>query len=229
MRNILLMLIVLVLAGVPAFAQDCSKFYPLQEGTSLEYTNYDKKDRVDGTITYEVISSENNSDGTTAVMQMSLQDQDGEEVMQSEYEVRCKDNVVHIDFKSLMNQQMMEQFKEMDVELSGTDLELPNNLAVGQSLNDANLNMKMSMGAVNMNMNVETINRKVEKKESVTTPAGTFDCFVIYSETSTKMMMGKQTFPSRTWLAEGIGVIKQESYNKKGNPIGKMVLTAYSN
>ncbi|MDC6351297.1 hypothetical protein PP178_07000 [Zeaxanthinibacter sp. PT1] len=220
--------ILLLLCFSSIIGQDCSKYYPLQEGTSLEYTNYDKKDKPDGTITYEVISSENNSDGTTAVMQMSLKDPDGEEVMQSEYEVRCKDNVVHIDFKSLMNQQMIEQFKEMDVELSGTDLELPNNLAVGQSLNDANLNMKMSMGAMNMNMNVETINRKVEKKETVTTPAGTFDCFVIYSETSTKMMMGKQTFPSRTWLAEGIGVIKQESYNKKGNAIGKMELTAFS-
>ncbi|TDQ33420.1 TapB family protein [Zeaxanthinibacter enoshimensis] len=229
MKNLLLMLIALAVTSVHSYSQDCSKYYPLQEGSRLEYTNYDKKDKPDGTVTYEVISSENTSDGTTALMQMSLRDQDGEEVMQSEYEIRCKDDIVQIDFKSLMNQQMMEQFKEMEVELSGTDIELPNNLSVGQSLDDADLNMKMNMGAMNMNMNVQTINRKVEKKETVTTPAGTFDCFVIYSETKTKMMMANQTFPSRTWFAEGVGMIKQESYNKKGNTIGKMELTAYSN
>ena len=91
------------------------------------------------------------------------------------------------------------------------------------------MGLKMKMGgAINMNTNVETINRKVEKQESITTPAGTFDCYVIYSETKTKMMMANKTFPSRTWLAKGVGMVKQESYNKNGKLMGSMVLTQYT-
>ncbi len=128
-----------------------------------------------------------------------------------------------------MNEQMLAQMGDVEMDISGTDVEWPNNLSVGQELPDGNVSVKMKMGGMmNMNMNVETINRKVEKKESVTTPAGTFDCFVIYSETKSKMMMANQTFPSRVWLTEGVGMIKQESYNKNGNLMASSILTQFS-
>jgi hypothetical protein len=161
-------------------------------------------------------------------MVMQLEDRKGN-TYDSEYKVTCDGDRVKIDFKSLMNEQMLRQMGDMEVEVSGTDVELPGNLGVGQELPDGNVNVQMKMGgAMNMNMNVETINRKVEKEETVTTPAGTFDCFVIYSETRTKMMMANQTMPSRVWLAKGIGMVKQESYNKKGTLIASMELTAYN-
>src|SRR5690606_14664268 len=147
----------------------------------------------------------------------------------SDYDITCDGNVVRIDFKSLMNEQMLSQMGEMEMDITGTDMELPNNLSVGQELPDSNVNVKMKMsGVMNMNMDVETINRKVEKQESVTTPAGTFDCYVIYSETRTKMMMSNQTMPSRVWLAEGVGMVKQESYNKNGKLVASSVLTRFS-
>jgi len=99
---------------------------------------------------------------------------------------------------------------------------------VGEDLPDANVQIKMSMGGINMNMNVETVNRKVEKKEQVDTPAGSFDCYVISSDTKSKMMMANKTFPSRQWLAEGVGMIKQETYNKSGKIVGSMMLTEFS-
>lgn len=37
-----------------------------------------------------------------------------------------------------------------------------------------------------------------------------------------------QTMPSRVWIAEGIGMVKQESYNKSGKLMASSVLTAYS-
>jgi len=72
------------------------------------------------------------------------------------------------------------------------------------------------------------INRKVEKKETVTTPAGTYECYVIYSENQSKMMMSSQNFPSRLWLAEGVGMIKQETFKKNGNLMSSTVLTSLS-
>ncbi len=90
------------------------------------------------------------------------------------------------------------------------------------------MTMKMNMGAMSMNMTFDTVNRKVEKTESLTTSAGTFNCYVISSENKAKMMMTNTTHSSRMWLAEGVGMVRQDTYNKGGKLISKVVLTSYS-
>lgn len=224
----LLLAAVCFTVGTTVAQSTCSQYYPLVEGTSLQYTNYDKKGKEEGQMDYKVTNVNESGDTVSATMVMEISDQKGN-TFSSDYDITCDGNVVRIDFKSLMNEQMLSQMGEMEMDITGTDVELPNNLSVGQELPDSNVNVKMKMGGVmNMNMDVETINRKVEKQESVTTPAGTFDCYVIYSETRTKMMMSNQTIPSRVWLAEGVGMVKQESYNKSGKLMGSSVLTQLS-
>jgi len=229
MKQYFILFLVAVFAAQTSNAQSsCSTYYPLVDGANFQYTNYDKKGKEEGQINYTVTNVESSGDNVSATMMMEMVDKKGN-TYTSDYNMACEGNVVKIDFKSLMNEQMLSQMGDVEMDISGTDVELPNSLSVGQELPDANMQLKMKMGgAINMNTNVETINRKVEKQESVTTPAGTFDCYVIYSETKTKMMMTNQTFPSRTWLAEGVGMVKQESYNKKGKLMGGMLLTQFS-
>jgi len=229
MKQYFILFLVVVFAAQTSNAQSsCSTYYPLVDGANFQYTNYDKKGKEEGQINYTVTNVESSGDNVSATMMMEMVDKKGN-TYTSDYNMACEGNVVKIDFKSLMNEQMLSQMGDVEMDISGTDVELPNSLSVGQELPDANMQLKMKMGgAINMNTNVETINRKVEKQESVTTPAGTFDCYVIYSETKTKMMMTNQTFPSRTWLAEGVGMVKQESYNKKGKLMGSMLLTQFS-
>ncbi|MEQ5790491.1 hypothetical protein J4E06_05465 [Muricauda sp. NFXS6] len=229
MKQYFILFLVAVFAAQTSNAQSsCSTYYPLVDGANFQYTNYDKKGKEEGQINYTVTNVESSGDNVSATMMMEMVDKKGN-TYTSDYNMACEGNVVKIDFKSLMNEQMLSQMGDVEMDISGTDVELPNSLSVGQELPDANMQLKMKMGgAINMNTNVETINRKVEKQESVTTPAGTFDCYVIYSETKTKMMMTNQTFPSRTWLAEGVGMVKQESYNKKGKLMGSMLLTQFS-
>lgn len=229
MKHYFLLLATLLFTANTAVAQSsCSKYYPMIDGALLQYTSYDKKGKEEGQIDYKVTNVNGSGDNITATMVMEISDQKGN-TFSSDYDITCDGNVVRIDFKSLMNEQMLSQMGEMEMDITGTDMELPNNLSVGQELPDSNVNVKMKMsGVMNMNMDVETINRKVEKQESVTTPAGTFDCYVIYSETRTKMMMSNQTMPSRVWLAEGVGMVKQESYNKNGKLVASSVLTRFS-
>ncbi|MCA0960521.1 hypothetical protein LCL86_15820 [Muricauda ruestringensis] len=206
----------------------CSTYYPMVDGAKLQYTNYNKKGKEDGKFNYTVTNVQGSGNNISATMEMEIVDKKGK-VYTSDYDIVCDGNIVKIDFKSLMNEQMLSQMGDVEMDISGTDIELPNSLSVGQELPDANISIKMKMGgAINMNTNVETVNRKVEKLESLTTPAGTFDCYVIYSETKTKMMMTNQTLPSRTWFSEGVGMVKQESYNKSGKLTNSMVLTNYS-
>ncbi|MEX0289429.1 MAG: hypothetical protein AB3N14_09995 [Flavobacteriaceae bacterium] len=226
MRTFLALCIVLFL-GNGLYSQGCSKYYPMEEGTSFQYTNYNKKGKSDGTVDYTVADVSTDGAMTSATMLMKLKDNKGKEILQSDYKFSCSENVVRIDYQSLMSNQMLMQSQDGEMEISGNDIEIPNDLGVGQELADANVTVKLSMSGINMNMSVNMINRKVEKKESITTPAGTFDCFVLYSENETKVMM-KQTFPSRIWLAEGVGMVKQESYNKNGKLMGSTQLTAFN-
>ncbi|RKN83593.1 TapB family protein [Ulvibacterium marinum] len=230
MKKTILGLTLALLFGTHSLlSQDnCSKYYPLEEGTTFQYTMYNKKGKTEGITDYRVTNVDNSGGETSATMAMKFTDKKGKEAFTSDYKYTCTGKGIKIDFNSLLPEAMTSQFKDMEYEITGTDIELPNDLSVGQTLDDANVTMAISMAGVNMNIEVNMINRKVEKRESVTTPAGTFDCYVLYNDTQSKTMGANQTFPSRLWLAEGVGMIKQETYKKDGALMNSMALTQFS-
>ncbi len=203
-------------------SQDCSKYFPMDEGTKFQITMYTKKDKLSGVMDYEV----KEVTGNTATMFYEMADEKGKMVTSSEYGITCSDDGVTIDFSSMMSPELLGQYKDMEIEMSGTDLLYPNNLNVGQSLPDADVLMTIKMPPMNMKMNMNFFNRKVEGNESVTTAAGTFDCYVITYDSEAKMGF-KMTSSNKLWLSEGFGMVKQETYNKKGALIGKSVLTSF--
>jgi len=204
------------------FSQDCSKYFPMDEGTKFQITNYDKKDKVSGVMDYVV----KEFSGNTATLFYEMHDDKGKMILSSEYGVTCTNDGIKVDFSSMMSPELLGQYEDMEVEMSGTDLLYPNNLSTGQSLPDADVLMTVKMPPLNMKMNMNFFNRKVEGKESVTTPAGTFDCYVISYDSEAKMGV-KMTTSSKLWLSEGFGMIQQETYNKKGNLMGKSLLTSF--
>lgn len=231
MKNkILFTLLILMITASLKSQDNCSKYYPMHQGSSFEYTMYNKKGKMEGVTNYTISNVSSNGGSTTATFDLKFSDKKGKEVYNSDYTISCSGDGVSIDYKSLFPQQMMQQYEDMglEMEISGTDIQLPNDLSVGKELDDANVSMKMSMGGINMNINVDQTDRKVEKKESVTTSAGTFDCFVITETTASTTMGAKQEFFNKIWLSEGIGLVKQESYNKKGVLSNRMELTNYS-
>jgi len=231
MKKTVLLLAVILTGLSSAFAQDnCSKYYPLVEGSSLGYTFYNKKGKVDGQTNYSVSNVNNEEGQTSATFTMNFTDSKGKNNFSSEYAISCTGTGIKIDHMSILPTQMMSQYEDMDVEMdiTGTDIELPNDLSVGQELADAKVTCKMNMSGINMNIEVEQVDRKVEKKETITTPAGTFDCYVLNETTKSKTMGVNIQIHSKTWLAEGVGMIKSETYKKNGNLESRSELTEYS-
>lgn len=231
MKKILLSVSVFFLTMAICSAQnECSKFYPLEEGTSFQYTNYDKKGKTDGTMAYTISSVTDNGSSTTATLDLKYTDKKGKDIFESNYNMTCENGTVRIDYQSLFPTQMMQQYSEMDIEMdiTGTDIELPNDLSVGQELADANVSVEMSMSGIKMNTTVDQTDRKVEKKESVTTAAGTYDCYLITESTISKTMGASFELESKLWLAEGVGMVKQESYKKNGDLISSTELTKFN-
>lgn len=225
----LILIYSLFLVSSTALSQNCSKYYPMEEGTSFQYTMTNKKGKTEGITDYSITNVENSGGVTTATMNMKFTDEKGKEIFVSDYKLSCTGDVVKIDYNSLVPAQMMKQYTDMGVEMeiSGTDIELPNNLSVGQGLDDANVAISIKMTGMNMNIKVDQLNRIVEKKESVTTPAGTYECYVITQDNVSETMGVKQTMQSKLWLAEGVGMVKQETYNKKGDLMSKSELTSF--
>lgn len=224
MKTKIIILIGFFFISLSSFSQNaCKAYYPFEEGAKFEITNYNKKGKKEGVVNYEVTSIKDN----VADIKTIIYDAKGKEITTSSYQIKCEGNSISIDFKSMMNPEMFKQYKDMEMDITGTNVELPNDLQVGQTLKDANMNMAINMGGMKMNMSVNMINRTVDKKESITTPAGTFDCFALSYDSEMKMGM-KMTFKFKEWIAEGVGVVKSESYNKKGKLMSYSELTSFS-
>ena len=207
--------------------ESCSTYYPFKKGTSFEITSYGKKDKVAAVSKYQVVNVEQTSNGEVATVSAQIEDDKNKPLAESTFDVNCSNGKTSIDYKSLVPTELFEQYKDMDYKLSGTNLEIPNDLQVGQTLPDADMIMNVNMAGIGMTLEFSMINRKVIDKESVTTPAGTFDCLVITYDTEMKMGM-KKSGSSKQWISEGVGMVKQEDYNAKGKETSSSMLTAFS-
>lgn len=221
-----IIIIISLIFGIHGFAQSCSKFYPFSKGTISEISLMDKKGKASGTIIYEVINATRSGGTETVSISSKLIDEKGSAISMHTYDAHCTGNVVSFDFKSLMNPTFLETYKDMEYDISGTNINLPNDLSVGQSLPDGEMIMNLNMAGIEVNMTMLMTDREVEKRESVTTPAGIFDCFVI-SYTSEMQMGMNQTRKGRQWISEGVGMVKQEDYDKKGKLTNSSLLTSF--
>ena len=99
---------------------------------------------------------------------------------------------------------------EREITIEGEFPSVPTQLHIGQTSDHA-----FSIAVKGMKISSEGT-RKVTARETVTVPAGTFDCFRVESEMSMKMIMSFRT-KSVSWYAAGVGEVKSESYDRRGN------------
>jgi hypothetical protein len=202
-------------------------FFPSKEGSEIELTSYDAKNKVTGTTRQKTLGKETLANGYKVKFESESFDKKGKSLSKGQYSVKCENGTFYIDMSSMMSGD--KGYKEGDVDIKSDDLDMPANLAVGQTLKDGKLTMTMKNTAMKMmDMTMEIKNRKVEAIETITTPAGTFECYKIPSEVSTKMMFAMQS-KSVQWFAKDIGAVKSESYDKNGKLAGTTLLTVLKN
>ena len=227
MKSQALFLLAFFLTVAVQAQQDCSIFYPFKEGVTLEYTNYNKKGKVEGSTTSTVTTVEASGDAALAKISTVIRDEKGKEQFSGAYDVRCDNGTIIMDASNMVNPAMQQSLANMEVSIEGTELALPSTLTVGQELPDASTTIKAgSNGVTIINMTVNVTNRKVLSREELTTPAGTFNCYKITQDTDVKMMIAK-TMTSIDYYAEGVGMVRSETYDKKGNLEGYTELTKF--
>ncbi|MEO9482350.1 MAG: hypothetical protein ABJG47_02850 [Ekhidna sp.] len=213
------------------FGQCSDSFFPFEEGVSFEQTAYDKKGKALGKTISSVLSVE----GSTASVKNVFFDKKDKEVADGEYEIICEGNVIKMDFNNFIPDEVLNQYGEAEITVKGDFITIPDGLEVGQSLQDGagTVTIKMSgAAAMNITMDMKIVDRKVEKSETLNTPAGSFETFKIIQRSIVTMKimgMNKTTeSSSASWFAKGTGMVKNESYNQKGDMIGYTLLTSFS-
>ncbi len=209
-------------------AQDCKGFFPFEPDTKIEMTQYDKKGKTTS-VTQTTIVDITETDGQVeAEISATVLDKKGEELHTGDYNIACKENGYEIDVTNMMNPAVMKSTYGMEVEVSGDALVFPNDLNVGKELEDASAEIIVSSSGIKiMTMTFDLTNRKVILQESVTTAAGTFDCYKLEYDLNMKLGFVKKKYKVIQWIAEGVGVVKDETYNKKGKLDSSSELTKF--
>jgi hypothetical protein len=209
-------------------AQDCKTgFYPFTVGTIMEQTHSDKKGKISSVTTTKITSVDPTADGYRIGMHLDGKDDKGKSTFSSESAVECKNGVYYFQFSDLYGEMMAGNagLKDMEMVVSGDELDMPSSLTVGQTLPDAASNIQFKMnGFALMNFSFSVKNRKVAARENITTTAGSFDCYKITYDMDVKIM-GNRSMKVTSWWASGIGMVRQETYNAKNELESKTELT----
>lgn len=138
--------------------------------------------------------------------------------------MKCEGGEFYVDMQSMVDPKSMEAFKGMEVSVESKDLIYPAGLTAGQVLPDASITISAATGGVSLlNLVINITNRQVVGTESVTVPAGTFDCYKITYAFETKMMF-KINATVTEYVNMGVGNVKTETFDKKGNLSGTTLL-----
>ncbi|WP_141675506.1 TapB family protein [Formosa haliotis] len=212
------------------YAQSCDGYYPTTKGVEYEHTRYDKKDRVEAKK-YNIIKDIQKEGGKTVVVVHTVtEDSKGKETINTDYNMYCENGNIKVDLKTLLKERISASLtntnSDAETEVNGTNIVMPNNLKVGDELPNSDIHMDIMAGTTKMGFGAKTFNRKVVGEETITVPAGTFDCMVLTENTEIKMLITKKG-TSKLWMAKGVGLVKLEEYNKKGDLVGREVLTVY--
>lgn len=222
----LFILVVLFVYMLPA--QECSSYFPFKEGTKMEQKSYSDKDKVTSTTKSTITNKKISGSNIEISVKAEVYDEKDKLTGSPAYTVKCENGTLLIDMRSMMSEEQLKSFQNAQVKIEGDNLDIPPNPSAGQKLKDGTITVSMSSegGPTLMNLRIAVTNRKAEGTESITTPAGTFECVKISYDVETKML-----FPIRThaveWYAKNTGMVRSETYNAKGKLQGYTVLTAF--
>ncbi len=222
-------LIAILFSVFAANAQNCNYYYPLVENSKMEFRSFNPKDKLES-IQEVIVKDVSNAGGVTeATVINKVYDKKNKLLHEGDFGVTCSGSKINIDMTSMLDQSMLAAFEGMEVSMDVNDIVIPADLSVGTKLDDASITMVVKSGGMTItDMTIHIKNRIVESKETVTTPAGTFDTFKLtYDNILVSETMGMtQTVTTKAveYMVKDLGAVRTESYDADGKLQGYTVL-----
>ncbi len=233
MKNQLILSCLLFFFALKAHAQCNNSFYPMEEDHYYEVEVYDKKDKLQAKQQYTIAAVQKTSSGFEATVSSKTLDRKGEMIGEGDFTVICEGGQLKMDMQRLLTSlSQLQNTQGMNVEIEGNHIIIPSSLSVGETLPESTTTITLGMEGTAMTMNTTSVtirDRTVAAQEEVTTPAGTFPCYKItYVMNATMKTMGisrEMVYTGTEWLSEGVGMVRNEQYDKKDKLSSYSVLT----
>lgn len=212
----LFLVMALILVGTVAYCEEI--FFPSKVGTVLTYKIFDKKEKESSTVKYTILELKTNGDNMDITYLCESTSPKNETIFKEEITIHKKGDKIYFDMSNFINKAAFQQGGDIkaDIKITGNNMEVPNNPKPGDLLPDANMEMAMNLGIINMKMSAQVVNRKVVALEDVTVKGGTFKCYKFSSDVNSSAMGIKTKSSNIDWYAKGIGVVRSETYDKNG-------------
>jgi hypothetical protein len=203
-----------------ANASGCSKMIFFKEGAEIDSKSYDGNGKETASQHSKITSVKEEGGMTVATSEAVNSNGDGSSKAVT-LNYKCDGNKIYFDLAAMLG----DVAKERGGTFEASAVEYPVNISEGESLPDATGVMK------------------VDGKEEVKTPAGSWNCYKISHTIEVEMdmpgmndkakkmmeaMMGMMEMKSITWFAPDFGVVKSETYNN-GKLQSKNEVVAYKN
>lgn len=219
-----------LMLGSALQAQDCTMYFPDNIGSEREMRHYDQRDRLSAITKHEILDKVTSGNNTQVKVRATSYDEDEEEIYSSDLEFYCEDGVFRFDLKDYLDPSTLAAYEEMGIEFTADNLIYPANLNTGDQLPDGEIKMIVKSGAATiLTMTVNISNRKVEEMEDITTDAGTYSCYKISYDINSKAGFINTSSSAVEWIADGVGIVRNETFNRRGKLTGYTVLTNFKN
>jgi hypothetical protein len=200
----------------------CTNMILFQSGAEMNAKSYDAAGKELSSMHTKVQEVKDENGMTVAYVEAS-DTSNAKHIINMKYNYKCDGKSIYVDIASMMRSAVQEK----DANFEASLMEYPIDVTAGETLPDASGTMAMEKGGKKMTMKYYYKDRKVEAKESITTPAGTWDCFRISNrvemeidfpglDEKAKKMMQSMTNQMKTtgitWFSPDFGIVKMELY-----------------
>ena len=202
---------IMLLASVLLFCNAGAQngFYNNKPGTTLKWVIHDSSGALFGYCHETLESMKGDSENARIQYSYMFYDSDMKSVVGNkpfEFAVTIEDGTT----RAYVNN-VAKAIQSGDYMPVGDLSSIPDDIKVGDNIRDTEIKVKvLTIVTITNNYN----NRRVTAKETITVPAGTYDCFLVEDD---EFFTNSGPFHCKTWVAKGIGIVKQMIYKKDGS------------
>lgn len=211
-----LLLIPLLLAALTALAGE--PYTPTQAGRTLTYERHKSNGRLERTTTMAYTGTRREGDRLIVEYIFTMRSPGGGELYGGATPMTTvvhADGTTEQDLGASLQAVLHNMFPGAEQHVEGTPALLPAGMKPGDKLPDARCKVQTGI----MTHTMEIISREVLRFETVTVPAGTFDCVVLRERKIERGIGRNRDTVSENWYAPGVGPVRHDSYDyNNGDP-----------
>jgi hypothetical protein len=215
MRNFILTITICLFSFVSLEAQKCASFIPVEQGTVLKHSHFNKKGKLTGISELKVDSVSTMDSATFFKVKQKYTDPKGKDPVISELDFKCVDETFYVDMSAYIDKETIKAYEDLDMAITASEMYFPGDMIAGQRLNDGSIKIEISAGTLPMNFNIDVKNRLVEDIDSLSTPAGKFPCIRISEDVVSNFGFMKFEHHLVSWYSENIGTLRSETYKNE--------------